>query len=58
MNRINLKNNLSRIWKDIKIGVMLPALPNSASKFHNNTLVRIFIVLGGISILLRLSKSE
>lgn len=56
MNKIN--NILRRIWKGLKIGIMLPVLPESVSKWHNHPLTRIFRVLGGISLLLVLSKSE
>lgn len=50
--------NLSRIWIGIKIGIMIPVLPENVSKIHNHPITRIFRVLGGISILLILSKYE
>jgi hypothetical protein len=50
------KTKLQRIWKGIKLGWSLPSLPVSEEKFHNHLIIRIFRVLGGISILLVLSK--
>jgi hypothetical protein len=37
------------------LGIKLSLLPDSVYKFHNNPLVRIFRVLGGISVLLVLA---
>jgi len=59
---LNMKNEkktkLQRIWKGLKLGWNLPSLPVSVEKFHNHPIIIIFRVLGGISILLVLSKSE
>jgi hypothetical protein len=53
----NKKTILQRIWLGIKLGWKLPSLPVSVERFHNHPLTRTFRVLGGISILLVLSKS-
>lgn len=42
----------------IKLGIKLSLLPKPIEKFHNYLLTRIFRVLGGISILLILTKVE
>ena len=52
------KNNLNSLWKGIKIGVNLPSLPKPVLLLHNHPITRVFRVLGGLSILLVLSKSE
>ena len=52
------KTKLQRIWKGIKIGWNLPSLPVSVYNFHNFPLVRIFRVIGGISIILFLSSPK
>lgn len=49
------KSILNRIWCAIKLGWKLPNLPVSVSKFHNYPLVRIFRLMGGVSIVLFLS---
>ena len=54
----NKKTILNRIWLGIKLGWKLPSLPASVEKYHNHLITRILRVLGGISILLVLSKSE
>jgi len=50
------KNIFNRIWKGLKIAWMLPSLPESVNKFHNNPITRIFRVIGGISIILFLTS--
>jgi hypothetical protein len=50
------KNVLSRIWKGMKVAWMLPSLPESVNRFHNYPIIRIFRVIGGISIILFLSS--
>jgi hypothetical protein len=58
MKNTNKKTIFQRIWKGIKIAWMLPSLPESVNKFHNYPLVRIFRVIGGISIILFLSSAK
>jgi len=53
-----MKKFFKDIWIGIKFSFKLPSLPQTVAKFHNYPLVRIFRVLGGVSILLVLSKSE
>ena len=48
----------SRTWWGIEKGRMISVLPENVSKTHNHPLTIIFRVLGGISILLVLSKYE
>jgi hypothetical protein len=54
--------NMRKIFKDfmygVKLGIKLSLLPKSVSIFHNHPLTRIFRVLGGISILLILTKVD
>lgn len=52
------KNMFFDILLGIKHAYKLPSLPEPVQKFHNNPLVRIFRVLGGISILLVLSHNS
>jgi len=49
---------LSRVWKGIKLAWSLPSLPKSVNYFHNYPLIRIFRVIGGISIILFLSSPK
>jgi len=55
-----MKNNQKTFFKRILIGLKygwnLPSLPISVNNFHNYPLVRIFRVIGGISIILFLSS--
>ncbi len=46
------------VWIGIKFSFKLPSLPEVVSKFHNHSLIRVFRVSGGLSILMVLSKSE
>jgi len=46
------KTKLQRFFHGVKLGIKLSLLPKSVENFHNNPLVRIFRVIGGISILL------
>ena len=56
--KINLiKNTLKNIWTGVVHAIKMPSLPESINKFHNYSITRIFRVLGGLSILLVLSKS-
>jgi len=54
--KMEKKTKLQRIWKGIKLAWNLPSLPISVNNFHNFPLVRIFRVIGGISIILFLSS--
>lgn len=51
-------NKIQRFLYGVKLGIKLSLLPPSVEKFHNSPLVRIFRVIGGISILLILTRSE
>lgn len=55
---INNKTIMQRIWLGVKKAWSLTSLPVSVSVFNNYPLVRVFRVLGGISILLVLGKYE
>ena len=48
-------STLSRILKGLKLGLFTPTLPNHIIQLNNNPFIRIFIVIGGISILLVLT---
>jgi hypothetical protein len=50
------KTKLQRFLFGIKISWSLPSLPVSVNNFHNYPLIRIFRVIGGISIILFLSS--
>jgi hypothetical protein len=50
------KTILQRIWLGIKIGWNAPMLPPKVLSFHNHPFIRIFRVIGGISIITFLSK--
>jgi len=52
----NKKTILQRIWLGLKIGWNTPMLPSKILSFHNHLFTRIFIVIGGISIITFLSK--
>ena len=52
---MNKKTLYERILIGLKLGWNLPSLPLSVSNFHNYPLVRIFRVIGGVSIVLFLS---
>lgn len=51
----NKKTKLQRLIYGMKLGIKLSLLPDSVNKIHNSPLIRIFRVLGGISILLVLA---
>lgn len=50
------KTKLQRFFLGVKLGIKLSLLPKSLENFHNNPLVRIFRVIGGISIISFLSS--
>lgn len=52
------KTKLQRIWKGIKLGWNTPMLPNKVISFNNYPLVRIFRVIGGISVVTVLLKKH
>lgn len=52
------KTKLQRFLYGIKLGIKLSLLPKSVENFHNYPLVRIFRVIGGISIILFLYSPE
>lgn len=52
------KTRFKRFLYGIKLALNIPSLPVSVDKFHNYPLLRVFRVLGGISVLLVLSGSE
>jgi hypothetical protein len=52
------RTKLQRFLYGAKLGIKLPLLPKSVDKFHNYPLVRIFRVIGGISIILFLSSPQ
>lgn len=52
------KTILQRIWLGLKLAWKLPSLPSQMDRFHNYPLIRIFRVIGGISIILFLSSSS
>ncbi len=55
----NQKKTLyNRLVTGLKVGWNAPVLPTKVLNFHNNPLVRIFRVIGGISILTVLSKKH
>jgi hypothetical protein len=51
-----LKKKLSSIKRGILLGFQTPSLPDYVLKFNNSPIIRIFRVLGGISIVLLLSN--
>ena len=55
---MNEKSKLQRFLYGAKLGIKLPLLPKSVDNFHNNPLVRIFRVIGGVSIILFLSSPK
>ena len=50
-------NKFKRFLHGVKLGIKLSLLPPSVDKFHNYPVIRLFRILGGISILLVLSGS-
>ena len=54
----NQKNLFKRLITGLKQGWNAPVLPNKVLNLHNNILVRIFRVLGGVSIVTVLSKKH
>lgn len=52
----NQKTLFQRLVASLKVGWNAPVLPPKVLNFHNNPLVRIFRVIGGISILTVLSN--
>lgn len=54
----NNKSVLSRIWLGIKIGWKTPLLPPKIMSFHNYPLIRIFRVIGGLSVVTVLFKKH
>lgn len=55
MKKKNSQNILSRFFYGVKKGLFTPTLPNHIIQLNHNPLIRIFRVLGGISILLILT---
>jgi tellurite resistance protein TehA-like permease len=51
-----IKGMISRIYTGVKKGILTPTLPEHIIKLNNNPIIRFFKVLGGISILLILTK--
>ena len=49
------KNIFARFFIGVKKGILTPTLPNHIIQLNNNPIIRIFRVLGGISILLILT---
>lgn len=47
----NKKTIFQRLLIGLKVGWNAPVLPPKVLNFHNNPLIRIFRVIGGISIL-------
>ena len=56
MSSMKKKTIFQRFLYGIKLALNIPSLPVSVDKFHNYPLVRVFRVLGGISIILFLSS--
>ena len=52
----NKKTIFQRIWIGLKVGWNAPMLPPKILSFHNHPFIRIFRVIGGISIITFLSK--
>lgn len=51
----NKKKLIQRLFLGLKKGLLTPTLPNHIIQLNNNPFIRIFRVLGGISILLILT---
>jgi hypothetical protein len=51
------KNIFQRIYIGIKKGILTPTLPDKILKLHNHPFIKIFRVIGGISVLLILTHS-
>ena len=56
MENKNKKTILQRIWVGLKVGWNTPMLPPKVINFHSHPFMRIFRVIGGISIVTFLSK--
>lgn len=52
------KTNLNRIWTGVKLAWNTPLLPPKLLAFHNYPLVRVFIVIWGLSVLTVLLKKH
>ena len=52
------KTILQRIWLGIKVGWNTPMLPEKVTTFNNHPLIRIFRVIGGISVITVLLKKH
>lgn len=52
------KTILNRIWSGLKLGWNTPTLPDKVVNIHNHPFVRIFRVVGGISIITVLSNKH
>ena len=55
LKKIYIKNIFTRFFIGAKKGICTPTLPNHIIMLNNNPFIRIFRVLGGISILLILT---
>ena len=55
-NNHNKKTILQRLLIGLKVGWNAPVLPPKVLNFHNNLFIRVFRVIGGISIVTVLSK--
>ena len=54
---LKIRNTFKNIWIGIVHAIKMPSLPESVNKLHTHALTRLFRVLGGLCILLVLSKS-
>ncbi len=54
----NKKNLYNRLVTGLKVGWNAPVLPSKVLSFHNNPLLRVFRVIGGVSILTVFSKKH
>jgi hypothetical protein len=52
------KNIFKRIYTGLKKGVLTPTLPANILRFQSNPIIRIFRVLGGLSILILLGQGK
>jgi len=50
------KKIINRFWIGIKKGLITPTLPDNITRFHNNPLVRLFRIIGGLSLIITLGK--
>ena len=53
-----MKRFFNDVWIGIKFSFKLPSLPEPVNKFHNYPIIRVFRVIGGISIVLFLASPE